>query len=228
MAPSDEVGVLLSEVFDGHRSTIETLRAKGYLRLPEQDTDGFESTEEDRQELLDEIDQYHLCGLSVLTYYPDLTPYFDTVALGHAYNEHKTEYLSIYNCCSRSVEFLNYVVSERLRSISGTRLRRPDIIPSLIYSALLNKEFSIHEAVETYTLGCELFEQFCNQEMIIDKMEVFAEFDYKTRNLTFASVGPPYEPTRKSAGECMAEMSKLGRKFNSKPILATQDISDLI
>jgi len=225
MATSDEVGVLLADLFNGHRSTIETLKAKGYLSLPERDTDNGESTEEDKQELLYEIDQYHHSGLSVLTHYPELNPYFDTVALGHAYNQYESEYRSIYNCYSRSVGFLIYVVEERLRSISGTRLRRPKTIPAVIYSALLKNECSINDAVETYTLSCELFEQFCSQETIIDKMETFAAFAYKTRNLKFTSVGHPYKPTRQSAGESMGELLKLGRKFSIKPILATQDIS---
>lgn len=218
MASSDDVGGLLAKVMGGYRSTLETLQAVGYFSVDLSEDDSDEYVAQEKERLKNEFEEYSESGLSVLEHFPELSPYFDNVALGHAYNAFDGWSRSINRCYSRSVGFLIYLVWERLKALSGSKRSKPETFPAVLYSALLTNECTLDEAVEVYTLGSELYAQHCLQNKIIEDMETFAVFEHNTRDLPYASVGEAYAPTRKSARDGLSQLMRMSRKYNPQPI----------
>lgn len=232
-AGSDLIKPVIDKVLAGSYRDIKSLQAEGEL-VPDvgADDDDYEAECKYNQ---GKIDEYHYSGLSALKYHPELEEYFDPVALGMEYNDFDSSGRSVNSCYKRELSFLVHVFSTRLQTLTKTRLDSgssqywggryydPSNVGITVFSLLFENKYTLDEAMEAFKIGAGLYSKFVKQDRLITDIETFSKFKADTAKFPFASVGEPYEPTRKSSNELSSETMRLGRKFNAKSIAVVQE-----
>lgn len=231
-AGSELIKPVLDLLLDGTYRDINTIHAEGDLLLEATPADeDYECRKIDMQE---QIDDMKTAGLSVLKYHPELNSYYDAVALGMEFNSYEDQYRSVLYCYRRSLSFLIHIFSKRLQALTNTKIYadtshfwkerhyESSNIAKVVFEGLFDGKYSLSAAKESFLLGAELYAKFIKQDKNIAEIENYAEFRRQTRSLTFASVGRPYEPTRKSSNDHMSDKIRFGRKYSSMPIVSTQ------
>ncbi len=206
----------LLAVFTTGKITFESLQASGHFLLAGEGQDGW--CEEDEFEAMNDRDlsiaDLKACGVSVLQYHPELTPYFDEVAIGDLYQNFVGSHRMILACIERSPSFLIYVVSQTLNEILSVSVNRDMILASMVLVDLIKGAISKNDIKDCWTHGAHLINQYTGQNRAISNMIEFGRH-LGVHNPLYISHGPRTPVNRKSPSDLFSELSIQGRKFKS-------------
>lgn len=206
---SDQFQRIFNTLFDGQYEDLKLLQEQGYLccELYEGMTD--EEVREAKQELSDEINLLRSMGSMVREFHPEVSPFFDDVALGMKYRDLE----HIEYCAERTPDFLVGLFAQRLSTLTGASCQIKSVAHVLL-SDVLTDAWPLERVNEAWRNGCELLSLFRHQNTGIRYLSDYAHY-WHAQDSRYISHGQPANVIRRNIADVATEFRKYSMKIQS-------------
>lgn len=198
---------VLSAVMPKEKTTLATLQEREcYLPSGADDTEN---------ECDDGISEAFEIGEKILGYHPELSPYYDEVAVCDAYQDYNSNTGDwLYPCSERDLGFISYVFGEAcVQHFAAGSQEEWRLVAATLLIDLTNEELECGALTNAARNMSALLSMHAEQSRRITKMKQWAEYQANPDN-RYLSTGGPAQIARKSWAEIMHDQLNNGRKFN--------------